>query len=51
LANDDDIRKYIESRISRVRQLLQHVKKDGTLLDSVMGKIGTTATGMYVSRC
>jgi hypothetical protein len=48
LANDEDIRKYIESRIPRERRLVQHVKKDVTLLETMMDKIGTTARGMYV---
>jgi hypothetical protein len=47
-ANDEDIRKYIESRIPRERRLLQHVRKDGTLLETIIDKVGTTARGMYV---
>lgn len=46
LANDKDIRIYIESRIPRERRLVQHVKKDVTLLETMMDKIGTTARGM-----
>jgi archaellum biogenesis ATPase FlaH len=49
LANEEDIRKYIETRTRRERRLMQHVKKDGTLLETMVDRIGMTARGMCVS--
>lgn len=48
-ASEEDVRKYLECRISKERRLLRHVKEDPTLLDTIASTIVERAKGMYVS--
>ena len=46
-ATDDDVRKYIRSRILRERRLKVHVAKDKELQKNVEDKVMANVRGMY----
>lgn len=46
LANDSDIRNYIESRIPRERRLARHVNRDSYLLEAITSTIVSKSRGM-----
>jgi hypothetical protein len=46
LANDEDVRKYVEGRIETERRLSRHIKADPTLQDTIISTIVEKAKGM-----
>lgn len=48
LANDDDVRKYIEDRIPGENRLVRHVKRDPSFQEIIVNKIVVNAGGMSV---
>ena len=49
-AADEDIRKYVEYRITKERRLIPHVREDDAFRVSIIDTIIAKAQGMYVMR-
>jgi hypothetical protein len=45
-AHDNDVRRYVEKRISREDRLSRHVKADPSLQDDIINKVVDSAKGM-----
>lgn len=50
LAKDEDVRRYLEGRITREGRLKRHIKSDPMLQDAIMDTIVDKARGMFVKR-
>jgi hypothetical protein len=48
LASDGDVRRYVDARISRDRQLARHLRGRSTLQEEVCKTVVSNAQGMYV---